>query len=291
LRCDHLRVELAFLPIPSRKTFSSRLLCRICLSIKIPLPYRIDRKATPSSGFATITMPSDIHALAREGQARLLTQALSDNPAVINEKDADERTPLANAAASGSYETVQAVLQHNPDVEARDTLGWTPLIIATSAGNLDAVTELVGAGADVTASNDREQTALHYAASKGKMEIGQLLISKGADINARDKANQLPLHRAATTGAIPFIRLILASESTGSFKKPRLNLQDRAGNTPLHLAVESGHAEAAVVLIEAGADRQRTNSDGERPEEILGVGGQESKRVLQYIQSKCGKLD
>ena len=42
-------------------------------------------------------------------------------------------------------------------------------------------------------------------------------------------------HRAATTGATPFIRLILSSESTGSFKKPRLNLQDRAGNTPLHL--------------------------------------------------------
>lgn len=42
-------------------------------------------------------------------------------------------------------------------------------------------------------------------------------------------------HRAATTGATPFIQLLLASESTGSFKKPRLNLQDRAGNTPLHL--------------------------------------------------------
>lgn len=33
-------------------------------------------------------MPSDVHALAREGQARLLTQALSENPGVINEKDA-----------------------------------------------------------------------------------------------------------------------------------------------------------------------------------------------------------
>ena len=29
------------------------------------------------------------------------------------------------------------------------------------------------------------------------------------------------------------------------------------GNTPLHLAMESAHAEVAVLLIEAGADRDR----------------------------------
>lgn len=29
------------------------------------------------------------------------------------------------------------------------------------------------------------------------------------------------------------------------------------GNTPLHLAMDSAHAEAAVLLINAGADRTR----------------------------------
>lgn len=33
-----------------------------------------------------------------------------------------------------------------------------------------------------------------------------------------------------------------------------------AGNTPLHLALESGHAEVAVKLIEAGADRDRVRA-------------------------------
>jgi hypothetical protein len=31
------------------------------------------------------------------------------------------------------------------------------------------------------------------------------------------------------------------------------------GNTPLHLAMESGHGEAAAILIEAGADRERVS--------------------------------
>jgi 26S proteasome non-ATPase regulatory subunit 10 len=35
---------------------------------------------------------------------------------------------------------------------------------------------------------------------------------------------------------------------------PRLR---NSGNTPLHLAMDSAHAEAAVVLINAGADRTR----------------------------------
>ena len=32
------------------------------------------------------------------------------------------------------------------------------------------------------------------------------------------------------------------------------------GNTPLHLAMESAHAEAAIMLIETGADRSRVGS-------------------------------
>ena len=33
------------------------------------------------------------------------------------------------------------------------------------------------------------------------------------------------------------------------------------GNTPLHLAMESGYGEAAALLIEAGADRTRVNTN------------------------------
>ncbi|KZT73179.1 ankyrin, partial [Daedalea quercina L-15889] len=127
----------------------------------------------------------------------------------------------------------------------------------------------------------------HYAASKSRVDIGKLLISRGADINARDNANQLPLHRAATTGSTGFISLLL-SPAEGS-PKPRLNTADRVGNTPLHLAMESAHAEAACLLIEAGADRTRENLDGEMPEDLEGVGGQEQRRARAYVVERCGK--
>ncbi|KAI5474195.1 26S proteasome non-ATPase regulatory subunit 10, partial [Pseudohyphozyma bogoriensis] len=153
-----------------------------------------------------------------------------------------------------------------------------------AVGNLEVVQLLVGAGADVNAVNAKGMTALHYAASKGHVSVGRLLISKGADINTRDRANQLALHRAATTGALPFVHLILASTSPSRPTAPRLNQQDRGGNTPLHLAVESGHAEVAVALIEGGADRDRTDQEGKRAEEIEGVSGTEARKVREYSE-------
>ncbi|TEB18905.1 hypothetical protein FA13DRAFT_1744928, partial [Coprinellus micaceus] len=41
--------------------------------------------------------------------------------------------------------------------------------------------------------------------------------------------------------------------------------------------MDSAHAEAAVVLINAGADRTRENLENETPEQVLGVGGREQK--------------
>ncbi|KAH9917003.1 ankyrin repeat-containing domain protein [Fomitopsis serialis] len=144
---------------------------------------------------------------------------------------------------------------------------------------------------DPTLVNSPDVVKAHGAArvaSAGHEEvIGKLLISRGADINARDKANQLPLHRAATTGSTGFISLLLKPPEESP--KPRLNTADRVGNTPLHLAMESAYAEAACLLIEAGADRTRENLDGEMPEDLEGVGGQEQRRAKDYVIERCGK--
>lgn len=131
-------------------------------------------------------------------------------------------------------------------------------------------------------------------------------------------------HRAGTTGSVGFIRLLV--ESSTPSNKLRLNTGDRMGisplscdpaylclltflrqgNTPLHLAMDSAHAEAAVVLINAGADRSRVGSppiyhtvvslillqenlDGETAEQIEGVGGQEQKLARKHVVELCGK--
>ncbi|EJF64724.1 ankyrin, partial [Dichomitus squalens LYAD-421 SS1] len=228
-----------------------------------------------------------VHDAALNKQFGLVRSLVSQDPVLVNAIDDDGRTPLHWAASSGSVDIVRFLIDQKADVNRGDSGGWTPLHIASSGGFDDVVRELLGAGAEVNRTNDKGITPLHYAASKSRIEIGKLLIARGADINARDKANQTPLHRAATTGSTGFINLLL-NPPEGS-PKTRLNTADRVGNTPLHLAMESAHAEAACLLIEAGADRERENLDGEMPEDLEGVGGQEQRRAKAYVIERCGK--
>jgi len=231
-------------------------------------------------------MPITVQTAAQNKQIHVVRSLISEDPLVVNSVDIDGRTALHWAAFSGALDITQYLLEQKAEVDKIDESGWAALHIAVSAGNEEVVRELVGAGADVKKTNDKGLTPLHYAASKSRVDIAKFLIERGADINAKDKANQTPLHRAATTGSTGTIAVLLKPPQ-GS-PKTRLNTADRIGNTPLHLAMESAHAEAAIMLIEAGADRSRENLDNETPEEVTGVGGQEQKRAREYVISRCG---
>jgi len=227
-----------------------------------------------------------VHSAAQNNQFSLLRTLVTEDAKLVNAVDVDDRTPLHWASSSGAIDIARFLIDQKAEVDRPDNSGWTPLHIAVSAGQESIVQELIGAGADVNRKNDKGLTPLHYAASKSRIDIGRLLISRGADINAKDKANQLPLHRAATTGSVGFIRLLLDSSTPSN--KLRLNTGDRIGNTPLHLAMDSAHAEVAVLLINAGADRSRENLDGETPEAVQGVGGSEQKNAKKHIIDLCG---
>lgn len=178
-----------------------------------------------------------------------------------------------------------------PSLEIQDLSGSTPLLIASAAGNVPGVHFLLAQGADPTRGNGKSITPLHYAASKGHADIARALLQAGAAVNARDGAKQVPLHRAASSGHDHLVRLLLdpPSRTDGrGHEKTRLNPADRVGNTPLHLALDSGHGSTAVLLLQAGADRERANSDGEAPEDIEGQGGQAQLRLKQFIASVVG---
>lgn len=130
-------------------------------------------------------------ALVRE-----LLETSEDARAVLDQPDADGRTPLHWAASSDAkLDIVEALSSAGSiDVDARDHSGWTSLMIASSAGASSIVRWLLQHGADVHASNTKRITALHYASSKNHVDIVRELLEAGADVNALDGANQRPMY-------------------------------------------------------------------------------------------------
>lgn len=76
------------------------------------------------------------------------------------------------------------------------------------------------------------------------------------------------LYRAADAGSIKNVRRLLLKG------KEDMNLQNsRTGQTPLHCACRHGHAEIVAAFLEAGADMERAQHQGETPLIAAALGG------------------
>src|SRR5690606_23814801 len=79
---------------------------------------------------------------------------------------------------------------------SRDSSGTPPLIHAAAIGSTEIVDTLLQAGADINATNTLKQTALHWAAVKGNETVARNLIKAGADITLVNDQNETPLEVA-----------------------------------------------------------------------------------------------
>merc|ERR1719231_490520 len=71
----------------------------------------------------------------------------------------------------GHKSTVEVLLLHKADVNARTTDMLSPLIVAAGHERPPAVRELIGHKAEVNAVTSRGQTALLMAAALGSMDV------------------------------------------------------------------------------------------------------------------------
>ena len=60
-------------------------------------------------------------------------------------------------------------------------------------------------------------------------------------------------------------------------------LTDGNGNTPLHCAALGGHVEVTRLLIDAGADLEAANNNGDRPSPV-GCGDQDLEVLKLLLQ-------
>ena len=159
----------------------------------------------------------------------------------------------------------------------------TPLHVAAQYSNLRIAKFLLQKGASIDATNKQGNTPFYYAMAYHKYDAARFLLEMGADINATDEDGNTVAHNVAQ---YPISHLCFSLKEQGENeinserlakhfreidanilfgKKADINVKNKRGYTPLHIAILSSNYEFASDLLEKGADRDAKNNKENTP--------------------------
>ncbi|KAI9915988.1 hypothetical protein PsorP6_007522 [Peronosclerospora sorghi] len=114
-------------------------------------------------------------------------------------------------------------------------------------GNLAEVMDALNAGADISIRNDSGFSSVHVASANGSHHLLTLLLERGADVNAMALDGTTPLHIACLKNHERSVKLLLKYNAL-------IEVTTLTGSSPLHLAAKLGHSEIVAILLAARAN-------------------------------------
>jgi ankyrin repeat protein/glyoxylase-like metal-dependent hydrolase (beta-lactamase superfamily II) len=195
----------------------------------------------------SLLQAAEIHQAAEAGDLAKVKILLEKDPALVNSRDENGRTPLHWAARGGHLEVLRYLAEKGADLNAIDNNGVAPLHTLARSGQTEAARFLIEKGAVIDTKDPVKLTPLNMAAEAGQEAMVKLLIEKGADIENKHAYGRTPLVGAARErGDINVIRMLLDAGAD-------VNSSDRWGETALDLAAWRGFEEVVDLLLERGA--------------------------------------
>ncbi|MFP3033743.1 MAG: ankyrin repeat domain-containing protein [Wolbachia sp.] len=228
----------------------------------------------------------------------IIKYLVEEKKANVNAKDKDGKTSLHWAAEyNDTPEIVQLLIEKGTDINAKDKSGKTPLDLASEEdvkdflnplreryirlgqelisaainGSVERVENLVDQGANVNIENEDGLMPLFLAVREGKFNVVKHLIdSKKADVKVSDNYGNTLLHWAAFNGRLKIVEYLIE-------KGADVNVKERNGFAPLHLAVQGGnnilftlsapnkHLKIVEYLIGKDADLEAIDNDERTP--------------------------
>jgi ankyrin repeat protein len=238
-----------------------------------------------------------MHELVAQDDIRAMQTTVEQNPQSVNELNESGLPPLYTAARHrnraavefllnqgatldifacgylGKANEAELLLARSPEqAQAATASGMTPLHFAARAGYYDVANVLLRCGADVNARDRQGNTALIEACHGGPWkpqaddQIVQLLLDNNAHVD---------LFKAAAIGRADLIEAIL--DDTANVIDD-LNMEEE---TALHVAAQNNQFAAVKLLVERGANINRSDAVGIAA--LHRTSGQCSDELIQYL--------
>ncbi len=163
--------------------------------------------------------------------------------------NAATHSELVSALEAGDARAIRtAILAHNIRADTVfDSAGRPVLCEAARRGNLAVVQALINVGhASVNARTPAGDMAIFDAVNGGSVAVVEYLCSNGAALDVTDKNGFSPVHLAAMNGNADVLSMLIA-------KGAPINLESNAKDTPLHLAARNDHVACVKLLVDSDA--------------------------------------
>jgi len=177
----------------------------------------------------------------------------------VNMVDYERCTPLHHAVSEPHIINAEVLIRSGAQVDAQDYRGMTPLQHMFHSDNTEMIQLLLRSNASVNSQDMDGRTTLSSAAEVGNEPVVQLLLQdSGTCVDLADKNGVTPLHLAAGFKHVNLTEILIRASAD-------LNARDVLNATPLHFAAYGGTPEIITLLLEAGADAKLTDNAGWLP--------------------------
>ncbi|CAB0028004.1 unnamed protein product [Trichogramma brassicae] len=206
----------------------------------------------------------------------LIEISLMYKPVQVNIQDALGNTPLLRVLLHNQRNMFELLLQKGADPNVTNKEGSTALHIISKRFWLDDLAEMVfelshknHQPLQIDIQDKDGNTPLHLALMFDKKRVADLLLKKGANPNLVNAEGRTPLHIFSKMN--PDIKWI---ESFFDFcdknhHPMQVNVPNKAGNTPLHLALRCSNRKVSELLLARGANPHSANAKGLTPLHII----------------------
>ena len=152
---------------------------------------------------------------------------------------------VASAAYRSHLHVLKYLIERDMDVNAHNTYNESPLYCAVRTGDMEAVRLLVESGARVDNPQGMfENRPVHAAVRQPKIDVLKYFVEQcGVDIHVVCVDGKTPLHHATLIERPTSVAYLVDRGG-----KALCDVQDRSGETALHIALDRRYLESAKIL-------------------------------------------